>query len=199
MPGASVIRVISCASKRGGCDSSSPTHRVGEAGLQLLADRRVPAGVTRWLVALSVLVLGMGSAHADRAIGYVQGRKVTIKVVDVDGFEVEERTASAFVSMAEAALDDGVELELTSGFRTHQRQTELYEEYLHESGPLAAKPGYSNHQSGHAVDINVWDWTVFEWLDANAAKYGFKRTVPSEPWHWEYRGLRTARRATRHR
>jgi LAS superfamily LD-carboxypeptidase LdcB len=150
--------------------------------------------VTRWLVALSILLASV-PAHAERAIGYIQGRKIKITVVDVDGVTVEERTAKAFAAMAEAAAGDGIELELTSGFRTNERQAELYDEYLHASGALAAKPGYSNHQSGHALDINVWNWTVFEWLDEHAAKYGFKRTVPSEPWHWEFRGLRTARRA----
>lgn len=153
-------------------------------------------GVARWLVALTVL-LAVTQAHAERAIGYVQGRKIKITVVDVDGVVVEERTARAFASMADAAANDGVELELTSGFRTNERQAELYAEYLHDAGALAAKPGYSNHQSGRALDINVWNWTVYEWLDAHAATYGFKRTVPSEPWHWEFRGISKAGRTAR--
>ena len=26
------------------------------------------------------------------------------------------------------------------------------------------------------------------WLNANGARFGFARTVPSEPWHWEWWG-----------
>ena len=29
---------------------------------------------------------------------------------------------------------------------------------------------------------------VFNWLTAHGAGYGFKRTVPSEAWHWEWWG-----------
>jgi LAS superfamily LD-carboxypeptidase LdcB len=153
--------------------------------------------VVRWLAVL--MLVGSASAHADSAVGYVQGKKIKLAVVDVGGVAVEERTANAFLAMAAAAAEDGIELELTSGFRTNERQAELYKEYR-DGGVLAAKPGYSNHQSGRAVDINVWNWTVFEWLDAHAATYGFKRTVKNEPWHWEYRGTSRARKrhASRH-
>ena len=87
----------------------------------------------RWLVALCVL-FALTPAHAETAIGYVQGRKIKIAVVDVDGVVVEKRTADAFAKMAEAADADGIALELTSGFRTNERQAELYDEYLHASG-----------------------------------------------------------------
>jgi hypothetical protein len=65
-------------------------------------------------------------------------------------------------------------------------QQYLYDCYLTKScnnGNLAAKPGYSNHQNGRAVDVSTSSW-----LFANAAKFGFVRTVPSEDWHWEYAG-----------
>jgi LAS superfamily LD-carboxypeptidase LdcB len=150
----------------------------------------------RWLVALSLVLLSVAPARAEIALGYVQGHKIKIEVVDINGVEVEARTARAFTAMAEAAANDGVELELTSGFRTNERQAELYDEYVHDAGALAAKPGYSNHQSGRALDINCWNWSVYEWLTAHAARYGFKRTVPGEPWHWEYKRSRAARRGT---
>src|ERR1041385_1424799 len=108
----------------------------------------------RWLVAMCVLFVGLAPAHAESAIGYVNGKKIKIEVVDVDGIAVEQRTARAFATRAAAASEDGTELQLTSGFRTNERQAELYDEYLHDSGVLAAKPGYSNHQSGRALDIN---------------------------------------------
>jgi D-alanyl-D-alanine carboxypeptidase len=89
-------------------------------------------------------------------------------------------------------------LAIRSGFRSHEKQKELYREYRRGWGNLAARPGYSNHQSGRAVDIYIDDYNVYEWLLQNARNYGFKRTVKREAWHWEYvgggRGL--ARRST---
>jgi len=27
---------------------------------------------------------------------------------------------------------------------------------------------------------------VLRWLERNARRFGFRRTVPTEPWHWEW-------------
>lgn len=61
--------------------------------------------------------------------------------------------------------------------------------YKAGGGNLAARPGYSNHQGGIAVDVGVGGTAsaVYRWLAANAGRFGFVRTVKSEPWHWEYR------------
>jgi hypothetical protein len=69
-----------------------------------------------------------------------------------------------------------------------------------------AAPGYSNHQSGVAIDLQqervhgapirnssrpaartAWRGTwLYGWLVQNAASFGF-RPYEREPWHWEYR------------
>lgn len=41
---------------------------------------------------------------------------------------------------------------VTSGFRTYQEQSALYQRYL-AGGPLAARPGTSSHEKGQAVDV----------------------------------------------
>jgi hypothetical protein len=53
---------------------------------------------------------------------------------------------------------------------------------------LAAQPGYSNHQSGHALDVNTSAPGVYAWLAAHGGEFGFSETVPSENWHWEWWG-----------
>jgi hypothetical protein len=86
--------------------------------------------------------------------------------------------------MQRAAHQAGVTLSLTSGFRTQSEQQYLYNCYLTKrcnNGNRAAPPGYSNHQSGIAVDVSTSSW-----LAANASRFGFVRTVPDEPWHYEY-------------
>ena len=55
-------------------------------------------------------------------------------------------------------------------------------------GPVAAAPGYSNHQHGQALDIDMVDSASKRWMFANGQELGWKNTVPSESWHWEYFG-----------
>ncbi|HYO68955.1 MAG TPA: hypothetical protein VEU33_23040 [Archangium sp.] len=52
-----------------------------------------------------------------------------------------------------------------------------------------AKPGDSNHQGRIALDIHVGgtSTSTSKWLAYNTSRFGFTRTVPSEPWPWEYR------------
>lgn len=124
--------------------------------------------------------------------GYDQGNPFDIVVVTMDGEPVEKDTANAFWVMQEAAAADGIQLSINSGFRTMEEQ-----EYFYMCGPsgccccndcnLAAAPGYSNHQSGHALDIATGGG-AYDWLAANAGSFGFTETVPGEPWHWEWWG-----------
>jgi LAS superfamily LD-carboxypeptidase LdcB len=143
--------------------------------------------VTRAFVAL-LLCAAAGSASAQKVVGYAAGATTTLRVVDVDGKDVEVRTAHAFRVMARAASHKGVDLRIRSGFRSYAKQAALYKRYRHGEGNLAARPGYSNHESGRALDLYVTDPHALDWLRAHAATYGFHRTVPGEAWHWEYLG-----------
>jgi D-alanyl-D-alanine carboxypeptidase len=132
------------------------------------------------------------------AVGYRHGKRRTIQVVTLGWTDVEVRTARAFLAMAAAAAEDGIELWIRSGFRSQEEQRMFYQAYRAGWGNRAARPGHSNHQSGTALDLYLGDGT-FEWLEANGRRFGFKRTVAGEPWHWEYtkpppRAKRRARR-----
>lgn len=123
--------------------------------------------------------------------GYTNGKATPITLVNVQGMRVEIATADAYMAMADAAAAQGVTIRINSGFRTNAEQTYLYNCYRNcncNSCNLAAAPGYSNHQSGHALDLNTASPGVAAWLNANGARFGFKRTVPSELWHWEWWG-----------
>jgi LAS superfamily LD-carboxypeptidase LdcB len=112
-------------------------------------------------------------------------------------------TACAFDKMASAAKQAGVTITIASGFRTVARQEYFWNCYQTKqcnNGNLAARPGTSNHGRGIALDVNTNCGSqtgakpncagskVYQWLKNNGHKYGFKRTVQSEPWHWEYVG-----------
>jgi D-alanyl-D-alanine carboxypeptidase len=91
--------------------------------------------------------------------------------------------------MSEAAYaEGGIDLVVNSAFRTFAEQTRLYTLWVTGQGNRAAKPGSSRHESGLAVDIESAGGTngSYAWLAQNAARFGFKRTVSDEPWHWEF-------------
>jgi hypothetical protein len=134
---------------------------------------------------------GLISCQQHTSTGYRDGSAFPITVVTVDGRPAEVHTANAYYVMQQAAARDGVSLRIVSGFRTMAEQQYLYGCYIHcncNSCNLAAPPGHSNHQSGHALDLNTSEGRVYSWLSSNAARFGFRRTVPTEPWHWEWWG-----------
>lgn len=149
-----------------------------------------------WSVAAGLAVasgLGLGT-HAWRqrrrqVVGYVKGEPIVLTAEGIDGKLVELGTADAFRRMRAAAALAGVTLKIVSGFRTMAEQEHLFSCYQSNScnnGNFAERPGYSNHQSGHALDLNTRTEGVDAWMRAHAWEFGFKNTIPSEPWHWEY-------------
>jgi D-alanyl-D-alanine carboxypeptidase len=140
------------------------------------------------------------AAESVERIGYRHGRRHVFEVVPLGptAVEVEVSTARAFLEMRGAAAEAGVDLRLESGFRTVEQQRVLFRAWRKGRGNKAARPGMSNHQSGRALDIAVMSAPgALAWLEANGAAFGFKRTVASEPWHWEYVESPIARGATK--
>ena len=120
------------------------------------------------------------------------GNRVLANIVGM-GSEMEQVTLvglTAYVKLKDAAAKKNLTLEINSGFRTFQRQDQLFAAFLHGRGNLAAKPGNSNHQHGQAFDLNTHGFAgdpIYDWLVKNGPKFGFVRTVNKEHWHWEYR------------
>jgi len=89
----------------------------------------------------------------------------------------------------------GQNIGITDGYRSYDEQVQC----RLEKGSLCANPGTSNHGWGKAVDIggccgiNSGAGTAFDWLTANAGRYGWNHPAwaraggsKPEPWHWEY-------------
>lgn len=133
--------------------------------------------------------------------------------------QARDEVATALEEMAAAAKQDNIELTLESGYRSYEQQKTLYEYYVSVQGQTAAdeqsaRPGYSEHQTGLAVDIGgrsnpecnvkVCYATTLEglWLKDNAHTYGFILRYPAgkemvtgytfEPWHYRYVGKSVA-------
>lgn len=131
---------------------------------------------------------------------------------DVYGRKVEMAApaAAALKRMFAAAARDGVKLQTVSGYRSMAYQTHLVREKLkrgmsiQQALAINAVPGYSEHQTGCAIDLTTpgvpaadksfENSKAFAWMQRHAAAFGFHLSFPRdnkygyeyEPWHWRY-------------
>lgn len=127
---------------------------------------------------------------------------------------LNKRMILAYCLMKLCALKERVKLNIVSGFRSYEYQEKVYSEYVKEYGvdktdTFSAKPGYSEHQSGLALDIcddsdKFINTKENKWLQKNAHKFGFIIRYPKgkeyitgykyEPWHIRYVGKKHAKK-----
>jgi len=114
-------------------------------------------------------------------------------------------TVAAFRVLQEAAREAGLDLSVTSAFRTAGRQGELFSAQGYRDGAVA-RPYHSEHQTGRALDLWGPDGLLDArgpsptgiWVAQNAHLYGFivryrAETIDitgyiHEPWHITYVG-----------
>lgn len=127
------------------------------------------------------------------ALSGSNGRLSTSQLSRVTGGGLlQPAAAAAYEKMVAAAKADGIVWSITDSYRTYDEQVRTAREKgLYSEGGLAATPGKSNHGWGTALDLgggaNKNGTAQNEWLRNNAHIFGFK-TIPREPWHWEYKG-----------
>lgn len=116
---------------------------------------------------------------------------------------------TVYMEMQSAAQAEGYDLLVNSAYRSYQDQEEVYKTYYNLYGEnyvrkYAAKPGFSEHQSGLSLDVASSHSNIFEeskeftWMKENAYKYGFVLRFPKnkeivtgfryEAWHYRYVG-----------
>lgn len=135
------------------------------------------------------------------------------------GVAVAKVTATALTQMAAGmAKDKAGTLLLNSGYRSYDTQKIVHARQVANLGlkageALAARPGYSEHQTGLAADVSASGQGCViqvcfaktkagKWLAANAWQYGFILRYPNgqtkvtgyqfEPWHFRYVGVQLA-------
>lgn len=98
-----------------------------------------------------------------------------------------------------------VNIMINAAYRSIEDQTAIFAE---KGADIAANPGYSEHHSGYALDICIYengkgrtfaDEEPYRWIPQNCAKYGFIRRYPDgktaltgitfEPWHYRFVGV----------
>jgi hypothetical protein len=110
-----------------------------------------------------------------------EGRKAIVINGSVDLAGMNPGLMDNFYSMAaEFHKLTGKKVGVNSGKRSAEKQAAL-----HAANPAkAAKPGYSMHEFGLAIDINSADANMMESMGL-FKKYGFVRPISNEAWHIE--------------
>jgi len=118
------------------------------------------------------------------------------------------RAARAWGRLRDAALSEGVTLQIASAFRNVEYQLGIIERKLERGQTIeqilqvSAAPGYSEHHCGRALDVTTPGFAAleeefersagFRWLETHAGSFGFRMSYPRnnphaiayEPWHW---------------
>lgn len=95
-----------------------------------------------------------------------------------------------------AAASDGIDIFVTSGWRSHEYQDQLLREATTEYGSAAeaarwvATADTSAHVSGEAVDLGSSE--ADSWLSVHGTEYGLCQIYANEAWHYELRLEATA-------
>jgi zinc D-Ala-D-Ala carboxypeptidase len=137
--------------------------------------------------------------------------------------KMRSEAAGEIEKLFEAAKKQGVDLLGVSAYRSHETQMTLFNYYVEKDGyesaiTYSAPPGTSEHETGLAIDITGGDGKCAaeqcfagtkeaEWLENNAAEYGFIIRYPKgkeeitgyqyEPWHLRYVGKEIAKNITK--
>ncbi len=141
--------------------------------------------------------------------GYQDGQRFKIRICVVRGIKVNAQIARNIDRLLQDAERQGILLS-GGGFRTMESQIALrttngcpdvYNSPSSSCRVATARPGYSNHQMGLAIDFSYQGRTIcfprsaascggnraFDWLKANAGSYGLIN-FPKEAWHWSTNG-----------
>jgi D-alanyl-D-alanine carboxypeptidase len=132
--------------------------------------------------------------------------------VNRPGLTLRAAAADALGEMAAAARLEGITLAASSAYRSYHYQVEVYNRIVREMGQEAAdresaRPGFSQHQTGLALDFGSIDDSFAEtaagrWMAANASRFGWSLSFPKgyealtgyrwESWHYRYVGKELA-------
>lgn len=98
--------------------------------------------------------------------------------------------------IASAPPDIRANFQIKSGYRSPERQAELWANALKKYGSperarkWVAPPGNSQHNHGNAADLGYLSPDALKWAHANAGQYGLSFPLSNENWHIELANAR---------
>ncbi|MGV0717473.1 M15 family metallopeptidase [Mycolicibacterium sp. XJ662] len=135
--------------------------------------------------------LHIGAAATDTVGGWLPAGK-TLSPFDVSNPIVgwlDPLLLKAVQDAARAAAADGIDMRITSGWRTLGFQRRLFDMRVQEYGSVeaarefVAAPEVSKHVTGEAVDISPVQADM--WLIRNGSRFGLCQIYANEIWHFE--------------
>ncbi len=154
-------------------------------------------------------------SDAVKLVNLYDGKASSYKVSDTD-IKIGSETLKALNKLFDAFYaQTGVgNTYIISAYRSYDRQQALYQREVAEKGESeaaywVAKPGTSEHHTGLAVDLGLFDSSgayheydgsgKYSWINQSCYKYGFvvryredKKNITYiayEPWHFRYLGI----------
>lgn len=136
-------------------------------------------------------------------------------IVSYSGIQVEKETRDQLKKMVQAGNAKGCVFQMNYGYRSFETQQSIWnkrykaylnagytpEKALERTAQEVSKPGYSEHQTGMALDIGN-SWKTYNFMADHGWKYGFIIRYPDgkqdftgityEPWHVRYVGVELA-------
>ncbi len=129
-----------------------------------------------------------------------------------EGILINEEVLNAFRKLQNDAKVFNYTFDIESGYRSYDYQEKIYNSLVKEKGfnyalRSVAKPGYSEHQTGLAFDLNSVEDSFAntdegKWVKDNCYRYGLIIRYPKgkesitgyiyEPWHLRYVGVELA-------
>jgi len=183
-------------------------------GCSLVVELRVQSSVTA--APLVAKTCSRVPTKSEYSYGHYPYKVASAKVLHPvgNGVKLHVDAARAFKVMVRQARSQDIRLTPLSGFRSTAEQHYLFHEVARQRGQtlaqrakVSAPPGYSEHHTGYAVDLNSLEQSFahtreYKWLVAHAREYGFEKSFPEhnpqgiafEPWHWRYVKSPTAKK-----
>ncbi|MGH3643049.1 MAG: M15 family metallopeptidase [Mycobacterium sp.] len=135
--------------------------------------------------------LSIGAAGVDTTGGSIPDGQM-ISPFDVENPVVgllDPSLANAIQEATKAAAADGVDVKLTSGWRSKGFQKRLFDDAVATYGSadvasqFVASPDVSMHVLGKAVDVGPTN--ADDWMIRNGARFGLCQIYANEIWHFE--------------
>jgi zinc D-Ala-D-Ala carboxypeptidase len=133
----------------------------------------------------------IGQAATDTIGGYLpDGRTVSpFDVVNPVIAWVDPALIAAVQHAARSAAADGIDMQITSGWRSKGFQQRLFDDAVRTYGSrdaaakFVASPDASRHVVGKAVDVGPAE--ADNWLIRNGSRFGLCQIFANEIWHFE--------------
>lgn len=133
-----------------------------------------------------------------------------------DNEYLRAEAAAHYTNMKQAITAAGMSFSPSSAYRSYDDQVVVYDYWVtvnkntDVADLVSARPGYSEHQTGLAVDVKLGSCALecfattptYAWLREHGAEYGFIQRYPeklasitgyeTEVWHWRYVGVEIA-------